>query len=67
MRPRPAAPRDDVIGAQLLGGDQIRQSLGGGHLHFLIDIGSADIESAAEDAGEGKNVVDLVGVVAATC
>ena len=43
----------------------IGQSHGGRHLHLLIDVGSANIEGAAEDAGECQNVVDLVGVVAA--
>ena len=56
---------DDVIGRQFLIGDQIGQSHSGSHLHFLVDVRSTDIEGAAEDAGEGQHVVDLVGIVAA--
>ena len=56
---------DDVVRAELLRGDQIGQSLGGGHLHLLIDVRGPHIEGTPEDAGEGQNVVDLVGVIAA--
>ena len=53
---RPAARRSGTAG-----GD----GLGGGHLHVLGDRGGAGVEGAAEDAGEGQHVVDLVREVAA--
>ena len=56
---------DDVVCAELLRGDQIGQSLGGGHLHLLIDVGGTHIEGSPKDAGEGQDIVDLVGVIAA--
>ena len=46
-------------------GDDVGQRLGGGELHPLGDRGGPHVERAAEDAGEGEHVVDLVGVVAA--
>ena len=56
---------DDIVLVQLLVGDQIRQRVGGGDLHFLVDVAGANVKSAAENAGEGQHVVDLVGIVAA--
>ena len=57
--------RNDIVGAQLLVGDQVGKSLGGSHLHFLVDVAGANVERTAEDAGERQNVVDLVRIVAA--
>ena len=37
----------------------------GGHLHFLVDVGSADVKGAAENAGEGQHVINLVREVRA--
>ena len=45
---------------------KIRQRVGSGELHFLVDGGSAHIERAAEDEGKSENVVDLVGIVGAS-
>ena len=39
---------------------------GGSDLHFFVDAGGAAIEGAAEDAGEGEDVIDLVGEVGAS-
>src|SRR5699024_8361862 len=54
---------DDVVGGQFLIGNEVCQSLGSGHLHLLVDVGSPDIEGAPEDAGESQDVVHLVGEV----
>ena len=50
---------DDIVLGELVVADQ------GGHFHLLVDVAGADIEGAAEDAGECQHVVDLVGEVAA--
>ncbi len=36
-------------------------------LHGIIDIRGAHIHRRAEDAGEAQNVVDLVGIIGASC
>ena len=56
---------DDVVGVQLVVADDGRDRARGGELHLLVDRARADVERAAEDAGEGEDVVDLVGVVRA--
>src|ERR1700709_1891616 len=56
---------DDVVLGQIGFGDRHRDSLGGGQLHLLGDAGGAGVEGAAEDAGGGEHVVDLIGVVGA--
>src|SRR3954454_3157824 len=57
--------RDHVLLAQVLVLDDARDPARGGHLHLLGDVARADVERAAEDAGEAEDVVDLVRVVAA--
>ena len=52
--------RDDVVRAELFGRNQIRDGVGGGDLHGVIDIGGAHVNGAAENAGEGQHVVDLI-------
>ena len=42
---------------------QLRQSLGTGDLHLVIDRAGVDVERAAEKVREPKDVVDLVGIV----
>ena len=44
-------------------GDEIRQGVGGGHIHLIVDFGGPDIKGPPEDAGEGQDVIDLVGIV----
>ena len=57
--------RDHVLGADLVGSDHRRDRVAGGDLHPLGDRRRAHVEGAAEDAGEGEHVVDLVRVVGA--
>ena len=56
---------DDVVRAQLLGTDEVRQSLGGGHLHLLVDVPGPGVEGAAENARKCQDIVDLVGEITA--
>ena len=56
---------DDVVGVQLVVADDARDGARRRELHLLVDRARADVERAAEDAGEGEDVVDLVGVVRA--
>ena len=56
--------RDNVLLVEFLIGDEIGQSLGGSQFHLLVDVAGADVKGAAEHAGEGQDVVDLVGIVA---
>ena len=56
---------DDVVLGEVVLGDDLGDALGGGELHLLGDAGRAGVEGAAEDAGEGEHVVDLVRVVGA--
>ena len=55
---------DDIVLRELALGDELRQRVRGGDLHFLVDIAGAYVKCAAEDAREGQNVVDLVRVIA---
>ena len=55
---------DDIVLRELVLGDELRQRVRGGDLHFLVDIAGAHVKCAAEDAREGQNVVDLVRVIA---
>ena len=58
--------RDGTIAsARQVVGDHSGDRVGRGHLHRLGDPGGAGVQRAAEDAGEGQHVVDLVGEVAA--
>ena len=45
---------------------QIGDGVYGGELHLLVDGCGGGVECAAEDVGEADDVVDLVGVVAAS-
>lgn len=54
---------DDVVGLQLIVGYQACQCVGGSDLHFLVNVGSADIEGVPENTREGQRVVDMVGTV----
>src|SRR5699024_4644505 len=56
---------EDVVGIQLLGGDDVSDSIGSSGLHLIVDVAGTHIQSAAEHAREGQNIVDLVGIVAA--
>ena len=44
---------------------QAGDGVGGGLHHVVVDVGGAHVQSAAEDAREGQDVVDLVGEVRA--
>ncbi len=48
-----------------LGARQVRDRMGGGDLHLVIDAGRAHVQGAAEDVGEAQHVVDLVRIVRA--
>lgn len=52
--------RDDVVRAELFGRNQIRDGVGGGDLHGVVDVGGAHVNGAAENAWEGQHVVDLI-------
>jgi hypothetical protein len=54
-----------VPGVQLVLGDRPGDGAGGGALRRHGQRGRAAVEQAAEDAGEGQHVVDLVRLVAA--
>ena len=54
-------------GGELLRGDQVRQSPGGGVLHPLGDLYRAAGQRAFEQAGKDQHVVDLVGKVRPSC
>ena len=54
----------DVVGAHVVA-HHLGDGPGRGQLHALGDRGGGHVEGAAEDAGEGEHVVDLVRVVAA--
>src|SRR4028118_515356 len=56
---------DYVVLGEVLLGDDVGHGVGGGELHVLVYLVGADVEGAAEDAGEAEDVVDLVRVVAA--
>ena len=72
--------RDEAVGAErqalqaVGGGDRLGRGgprdrgdrLGAGDLHLLVDGGRADVQGAPEDEREAQDVVDLIGVVAAT-
>ncbi len=55
--------RDDVVRPELLLRHDVRQGVGRGEQHGLGDRARLRVEQAAEDAGEGQHVVDLVRVV----
>ena len=42
---------------------QLRNGAGGGNLHRIIDRRRADIERAAKDEGEAKDIIDLIGII----
>ena len=48
---------DDIVGGELLMGDEIRQGVGGGHIHLIVDFGGPDIKGPPEDAGEGQKMI----------
>jgi hypothetical protein len=52
-------------GVQLVIGNRRGDGLGGSALRRRGQLASAAVEQAAEDAGEGEHVVDLVRLVAA--
>ena len=58
---QPAISGRDFLGHLLARklGDRAR----GRDLHFLVDRRRADIERAAEDEGETKDIIDLIGIV----
>ena len=56
---------DDVVGVHGFRIDEVGQGVGGGDFHFFIDLACADVEGAAEEAGEYAGVIDLVRHVAA--
>ncbi len=45
---------------------QFRQRLGRGDFHRIVDGAGPNVEGAAEDVGEAEDVVDLIGVIAAS-
>ena len=49
---------DDIVGGQLLVGDQPGQRLGGGHFHLLVDVAGPDVEGPPEHARESQDVVE---------
>src|ERR687893_1976458 len=57
--------RDNVVLRKVFLWDDVGHGVGGGELHALVYLVGADVEGAAEDAGEAEDVVDLVRVVAA--
>src|SRR5437870_6105042 len=56
---------DNVLGAELVLAHGGSDRFGCGELHRLVDLARANVEDAAEEAGEAEDVVDLVGVVGA--
>ena len=44
---------------------QLRDRVGGGDLHRVVDAGRADVQGAAEDEREAEHVVDLVRIIRA--
>src|SRR5579872_2061888 len=64
LQARDAVCETDGVRHILFG--EVRQRVGGGELHFLVDGGGSHVERAAEDEGESENVVDLVGIVRAS-
>src|SRR3546814_3851409 len=42
---------------------QVGDRIGRRDLHLLVDRGGVDVERAAEDEGEAKDVVDLVRII----
>src|SRR5918997_4364287 len=56
---------DDVVLREVFLWDHAGYGLGGGELHGLVYLAGTHVEGPAEDAGEAKDVVDLVRVVAA--
>jgi len=57
--------RDDVVGGELVVGDDVCERMRRSELHLSGDRGRPDVERAAEDARKGEHVVDLVRVVRA--
>ena len=57
----------DVFGIQLFRADDIGDGISSRRFHLVVDVAGAHIQSAAEHAGEGQHVVDLVGEIAAAC
>src|SRR5262245_39755535 len=56
---------DDVVLGQMIVGNDGGDGVGGGQFHRLVDGAGANVEGAAENPGEGQQVVHLVGVVGA--
>ena len=56
---------EDVVGIQLLRGDNVSDGISSSGLHLIVDVAGTHIQSATEHAREGQNIVDLVGIVAA--
>src|SRR3954451_2682447 len=56
--------RHDEAGVQLVGGDLVGDGLRRCGQHGVGDVGASRVEKPAEEAREGDDVVDLVGVVA---
>jgi hypothetical protein len=52
--------RDDVVGREVVGVDNLGESVRRRKLHLACDPARANVERAAENAGEGEHVVDLV-------
>ena len=53
---------NDVVGGELVF-DEIRDGLGCRKFHSCGDARRPGVQNAAEDAGEGQYVVDLIGKV----
>ena len=57
---------DDIFLVQVAFRNIIRQSHGGGNLHFFVDGGGTAVQSTSENAGECQYIVDLVGKIRPT-
>ena len=55
---------NDIVGTELAFGNHVCDGFRGGYLHFVVDVACAHVERSAEDTGECKHVVYLVGEVA---
>src|SRR5262245_17870981 len=53
------------LGHHLAAAGELRQGLGAGQLHRLVDLAGAHVQGAPEDEREAEHVVDLVGMVGA--
>ena len=57
----------NVLSAEVLVVNKRSNRVGSRNLHLLVDVAGSAVERAAENTGEGENVIDLVRKVASAC